>query len=112
MPVETKVSAASVASTLAGLVVMLLATLVFHGGAVPALLVSLVGALATGAVTFGAGWAARHTPRPLKTTDTGSSAPLTTAAPTSASSAAPRVDTSPPAAPPSAPLDGPTPPAT
>jgi hypothetical protein len=109
VPVETKVSAASVASTLTGLVVMLIGTLVFHGADVPALVVSIAGALVTGAVTFIAGWVARHTPRPPETTGTGNSAPLTTSPPTvapaSASSATPPADlpVTPPSVPPSTP---------
>lgn len=109
MPVETKVTAATVASTLTGLIVMLLGTIAFGGGAVPALIVSVVGALVTGAVTFGAGWVARHTPRPLDA-DTGSTATLTAEPPASASSATSPVDL--PAAPPSTPAAPTTPPTT
>lgn len=64
MRVETKVKAASTAATVTGFLVTLIGSLtVFHGGAVPTVITSLVGAAVTGALTFGAGWLAKHTPR-------------------------------------------------
>jgi heme A synthase len=62
--VETKVKAAGAAATVTGFLVTLIGSLaVFHGGPVPTVITSLVGALATGGLTFAAGWLARHTPR-------------------------------------------------
>jgi len=99
MPVESKVVAATVASTLSGLVVMLIGTLLFHGASVPAAVASFVGAVVVGVVTYAAGWMARHTPRPrVITVDTGSSAPPT-ATPAPFSSVTPLTETA-PAAPP------------
>lgn len=69
MPVETKVLASTVASVLTGYVVTLLGVYVFRG-TVPAAVVDVAGALVTGAVTFGAGWLAKHTPRPPSTPPT------------------------------------------
>jgi hypothetical protein len=62
MPVETKVTVATVASTLTGFVVVLLANTVFKSG-VPAAVTDVVSAAVVGAVTFGAAWLAKHTPR-------------------------------------------------
>lgn len=62
-PVETKVTVAGVASTLTGLVVAVLGTVVFRG-AVPPFLADVLGAVVTGGVTYAAAWWAKHTPRP------------------------------------------------
>lgn len=104
MPVETKVTAATVASMLTGLVMTLLATLAFHGDAVPAVVSSVVGAVITGVVTFAAGWLAKHTPRLLETVDNGGVSTPTTA-PASTSSATPPADlpVTPPSTPPTTP---------
>lgn len=69
MAVETKVTVATVASTLTGVVVLLLGTYVF-GGAVPVAVTSVVGGLVVGAVTFAAAWLAKHTPRTPPAVDT------------------------------------------
>lgn len=60
--VERKVKAAGTAATVVGFVTTLLAVDVFHG-TVPDWATAGVGALVTGALTFGAGWLAKHTPR-------------------------------------------------
>lgn len=64
--VETKVEAASTAAGITGFLVMLLGLYVVHG-AVPDWLTAAVGALVTTGLTFGAGWLAKHTPRPSDT---------------------------------------------
>lgn len=72
VPVETKVKAAAVgggvAVTVAGVVVWMLQTYVFHGSPVPPALQDLIELLIslglTVAGTFWAGWTAPHTLRP------------------------------------------------
>ena len=59
-PVELKVKVGAVAATLSGLVLAGLADVV---PSVPEWVSAPVLAVVTGAVTFGAGWLAKHTPR-------------------------------------------------
>lgn len=61
--IETKVTAATIASAATTFVLWLLAKYVF-GADVPDAVAGLVALLVPAAVTFGAGYAARHTPRP------------------------------------------------
>ncbi len=60
--VEAKVKAASTAAAVVGFATTLLGSYVFHGTA-PSWAVDAIGAAVTGALTFAAGWVARHTPR-------------------------------------------------
>jgi uncharacterized membrane-anchored protein len=61
-PVETKVSAATVAAVVSAFVLWVLRTFVFKGD-VPPEVEALVTVAVVGACTFAAGWFARHTPR-------------------------------------------------
>ncbi len=60
--VERKVKAASTAAALVGIATTELGLYVFHG-AVPDWATGAVGGIVTGALTFVAGWLAKHTPR-------------------------------------------------
>jgi len=60
--VERKVTAASTAAALVGIATTELGLYVFHG-AVPDWATGAVGGLVTGALSFVAGWLAKHTPR-------------------------------------------------
>ena len=62
-PVETKVSAAAIASATTGLGLWALQTYVFHGN-VPLPVLAAMQAVVPAAVTFAAGYLAPHTPRP------------------------------------------------
>jgi predicted lysophospholipase L1 biosynthesis ABC-type transport system permease subunit len=66
MPIETKVTVASITATVTAFVIWLLNTYVF--GSTPDEVASMVQLVVTMVVTFGAtfaaGWAAKHTPRP------------------------------------------------
>ena len=62
LPVETKVKASTAASALAGLALWALGRYVFKG-AVPDVVASWVYAIIPAALTFGAGYLAKHTPR-------------------------------------------------
>jgi hypothetical protein len=62
--VEGKVKAASTTAALVGIATTELGLYVFHG-AVPDWATGAVGGLVTGALTFIAGWLAKHTPRTL-----------------------------------------------
>lgn len=61
-PVETKVSAATIAAAASAFVVWLLRTYVFHG-VVPPEVEAFASVAVIGVCTFAAGWFARHTPR-------------------------------------------------
>ena len=61
-PVEVKVQASSYAAAASGLALWILGAYVFRGG-VPDVIVSWVYVLVPGALTFMAGYLARHTPR-------------------------------------------------
>lgn len=63
-PIEAKVQAAGVAGAAAGVVLWVLQTYAFKGGAVPAGLVSLVDVAVPGALALAAGYLAPHTARP------------------------------------------------
>lgn len=60
--VERKVKAASTTAALVGIATTELSLYVFHG-AVPDWVTGAVGGIVTGALTFVAGWLAKHTPR-------------------------------------------------
>ncbi|WP_033263326.1 hypothetical protein [Amycolatopsis vancoresmycina] len=60
--VESKVKAASTTAALVGIATTELGLYVFHG-AVPDWATGAVGGLVTGALSFVAGWLAKHTPR-------------------------------------------------
>ena len=60
--VEGKVKAASTTAALVGIATTELGLYVFHG-AVPDWATGAVGGIVTGALTFVAGWLAKHTPR-------------------------------------------------
>lgn len=62
-PVETKVKAGTAAAAACGLAMWALSRYVFKG-TVPDVIASWVYALVPAAVTFAAGYAAKHTPRP------------------------------------------------
>lgn len=62
-PIETKVSAAAVASALTGLGLWALQTYVFPGTTVPLPVIAAVQTIVPAAVTFLAGYLAPHTPR-------------------------------------------------
>ena len=62
--VEPKVQAAGLAGTAAGIVIWVLQTWAFKGGAVPAGLVSLIYAIVPGALALAAGYFAPHAARP------------------------------------------------
>lgn len=63
-PVERKVTAASISAAVGGLIVWALQTYVFHGGAVPEQATWVIDLVISGAMSFVAGWVAKHTPRP------------------------------------------------
>jgi hypothetical protein len=63
VPVETKVQASTVAAGVSCLTLWVLGRYVFKG-AVPDVVASWMYALVPGALTFVAGYFARHTPRP------------------------------------------------
>lgn len=60
--VERKVKASTTAATLVGIATTELGLYVFHG-TVPDWATGAVGGIVTGALTFVAGWLAKHTPR-------------------------------------------------
>ena len=62
-PVETKVQASTAAAAVSGLALWTLGHYVFRTG-VPDVVASWVYVLVPAAVTFGAGYLAKHTPRP------------------------------------------------
>jgi hypothetical protein len=62
-PVERKVQASTAAAAVSGLALWSLGHYVFKGG-VPDVVASWVYVLVPGALTFGAGYLAKHTPRP------------------------------------------------
>jgi hypothetical protein len=65
-PVEAKVKTSSAAAAVVGLVLALLQLYVFKDGvpdALEAVVTSVVTPVATGGLTFVAGWLTRHTPR-------------------------------------------------
>ena len=62
-PIEAKVQAGTGAAAASGLALWLLGTYVFRGG-VPDVIVSWVYVLVPAALTFAAGYLAKHTPRP------------------------------------------------
>jgi uncharacterized membrane protein YfcA len=62
-PIETKVTAATIAAAATTFALWLLSTYVFAGD-VPAPVAGLVAVAVPGAVTFAAGYSARHTHRP------------------------------------------------
>lgn len=61
-PVETKVSAATLAAAASAFVVWLLRTYAFHG-TLPPEVEAFASIAVIGVCTFAAGWLARHTPR-------------------------------------------------
>ena len=61
-PVEAKVSAATAAAAVSGVILWALRTFVFHD-AVPAEVELFVDVAVIAAATFAAGWITRHTPR-------------------------------------------------
>jgi hypothetical protein len=63
MPVETKVKASAAAAALSGLALWALGRYVFKGD-VPDVVASWVYVIVPSALTFGAGYLARHTPGP------------------------------------------------
>jgi hypothetical protein len=63
-PVETKVQASTAAAAVSGLALWTLGHYVFKTG-VPDVVASWVYVLVPAAVTFAAGYLAKHTPRPL-----------------------------------------------
>jgi hypothetical protein len=64
-PVETKVKAGTAAAAVSGIILWVLGQYVFKG-TVPDVVTSWVYVLVPAAVTFAAGYAARHTPRPAE----------------------------------------------
>lgn len=62
-PVETKVQASTAAAALSGLALWALGTYVFKGS-VPDVVASWVYVIIPAALAFGAGYLAKHTPRP------------------------------------------------
>lgn len=62
-PVELKVKTSTAAAAVSGLALYALGRYVFKGS-VPDVVASWIYVLVPAAVTFTAGWAARHTPRP------------------------------------------------
>jgi hypothetical protein len=62
-PVETKVTASTAAAAVSGIVLWTLGRYVF-GGTVPDVVASWIYVLVPAAVTFTAGYLAKHTPRP------------------------------------------------
>ena len=62
-PVETKVQASTAAAAMSGLALWALGHWVFKG-TVPDVVASWTYVIIPALITFGAGWAARHTPRP------------------------------------------------
>jgi hypothetical protein len=62
-PVERKVTASTGAAAASGLILWILGAYVFRGG-VPDVIVSWVYVLVPGILAFGAGYLAKHTPRP------------------------------------------------
>lgn len=73
-PVETKVKASSAAGAVAGLVLFALGRYVFKG-AVPDVVASWTYAIVPAALTFGAGYLAKHTPRPVTAVTTVTASP-------------------------------------
>jgi hypothetical protein len=64
MPVETKVKASTAAAAVSGIVLWIIGRYAFKGGAVPDVVASWVYVAVPAVVTFGAGYLAKHTPRP------------------------------------------------
>ena len=67
MPVEKKVQASTAAAAVSGLALWALGHYVFKTG-VPDVVASWVYVLVPGVITFGAGYLAKHTPRPVQAT--------------------------------------------
>jgi hypothetical protein len=65
MPVETKVKASTAAAAVSGIVLWIIGRYAFKGGAVPDVVASWVYVAVPAVVTFGAGYLAKHTPRPV-----------------------------------------------
>lgn len=84
--VEAKVKAATTAATISAFVLSVVGQVVFHGGAAPDWAQTAVETIVTGALTFVAGWLARHTPRTVPTPPVPPAAP---AAPAQAPPATP-----------------------
>ena len=63
-PVETKVTAGSLAAALSGAIIWALQTYAFKGNDVPAGLVSLIYVAIPAICAYAAGYLAPHTPRP------------------------------------------------
>lgn len=63
-PVESKVQASTAAAAVSGLALWMLGHYVFKGGDVPDVVASWVYVLVPGLLAFGAGYLARHSPRP------------------------------------------------
>ena len=66
MPVETKVKASTAAAAVSGIVLWIIGRYAFKGGAVPDVVASWVYVAVPAVVTFGAGYLAKHTPRPVQ----------------------------------------------
>lgn len=64
---ETKVKAATVASSATTFVLWILATYVFHGN-VPQIVAGIIALVVPGLVTWAAAYRAAHTPRPTAST--------------------------------------------
>ena len=64
MPIEKKVQASTAAAAVSGLALWSLGHYVFKGS-VPDVVASWVYVLVPGVITFGAGYLAKHTPRPV-----------------------------------------------
>jgi hypothetical protein len=80
--IETKVQAATGAAAVSGLALWVLGHYVFKAG-VPDVVASWVYVLVPGVITFGAGYLARHTPRPLPVAPPAEKTLITPAAPES-----------------------------
>ena len=63
-PVETKVKASTAAAAVSGMAIWALGRYVFRG-AVPDVVASWIYVIVPGLLAFGAGYLARHTPRPV-----------------------------------------------
>jgi hypothetical protein len=64
MPVENKVKASTAAAAVSGIVLWIIGRYAFKNGAVPDVVASWVYVLVPAAVTFAAGYLAKHTNRP------------------------------------------------
>ena len=75
-PIETKVKASTAASALAGIALWALGRYVFEG-CVPDVVASWTYAIIPAVITFGAGYLAKHTPRPVTVTPPEAPKPVT-----------------------------------